>query len=68
MGTTLNAHFWTLFTLLLTAGTVLTVVATLAAEALTDRPRTHHRTPLTHLRQVGGAPRVRPQPLHHAHH
>jgi hypothetical protein len=68
MGTTLNAHFWTLFTLLLTAGTVLTVVATLAAEALTDRLQAHHRTPPTHLRQTGTALRVHPRPLHHAHH
>jgi hypothetical protein len=68
MGTTLNAHFWTLFTLLLTAGTVLTVVATLAAEALTDRLQAHHRTPRTHLRQAGTAPRIRPRPLHHVHH
>jgi hypothetical protein len=68
MGTTLNAHFWTLFTLLLTAGTVLTVVTTLAAEALIDHLGAHHRTPRTRVHRAGTAPRIRPQPLHHAHH
>ncbi len=37
MVTTLSAHFWTVFTLLLIAGTVLTAIVTFAAETFIDR-------------------------------
>lgn len=68
MGTTLNAHFWTLFTLLLIAGTVLTVVATLAAEWAVDHLPGSRRPWRRQLHRARPAPRIRPRPLHHAHH
>jgi hypothetical protein len=64
MRTTLTADFWTLFALLLTAGAVITVIATLAAETFIARLRAH-RTPHAQARPARPVPRIRPRPLHH---